>query len=269
MTVGPEPDIGGSTRVRLRLSYNGSGFSGFAENVGVRTVAGELRSRLERVYRQPLPLTCSGRTDAGVHAREQYVHFDVHDALVEPDRLRRSLNSFLAPEVVVAEVAIVGMDFHARHSPEWRRYRYLVLNTELADPFLAGLTWWVHDELDRDAMASATERIVGTHDFSAFCRRPRSKPDASLVRTVIDAGWCDDPGLAGGPPLLRFEITATGFCHQMVRALVGFIVDIGRGRFAAGDVDAIIDAKDRSEVGNLAPPQGLYLWDVGLEPYVP
>lgn len=255
------------TRVRLRLSYDGRGFSGFAENVGVRTVAGELRTKLERVYRQPIPITCSGRTDAGVHAREQYVHFDVRSALVEPDRLRRSLNSFLAPEVVVDEVTVVDASFHARHSPLWRQYRYLVLNAPRPDPFLAGLTWWVHEELDLEAMNAATALIVGTHDFSTFCRRPRSKPDASLVRTVLAAGWSDDGGLDGGPPLRRLEITATGFCHQMVRAIVGFIVDIGRGRFGVDDVAATIEARDRSMVGNLAPPNGLYLWRVGLEPF--
>lgn len=257
----------GSTRVLLRLSYDGGGFSGFAENVGVRTVAGEIRTKLERVYRQPIPLTCSGRTDAGVHAREQYVHFDVRGSLVEPDRLRRSLNSFLAPEVVVHDVSIVEPTFHARHSPHWRRYRYLVLNSERPDPFLARLAWWVHEELDRDSMVAAAAQLVGTHDFSTFCRRPRSKPDASLVRTVLDTSWSDDPGLDGGPPLLRFEITATGFCHQMVRALVGYIVDIGRGRFDVDDVGATLAARDRSLVGNLAPPHGLYLWKVGLEPY--
>lgn len=177
------------------------------------------------------------------------------------------MNSFLAPEVVVHDVVIVDTDFHARHSPLWRQYRYLVLNAPRPDPFLARLSWWVHEDLDRRAMDAATELIVGTHDFSTFCRRPRSKPDASLVRTLLAARWSDDAGLDGGPPLLRLEMTATGFCHQMVRALVGFIVDIGRGRFAVDDVEATIAARDRSMVGNLAPPHGLYLWRVGFEPF--
>lgn len=251
----------------MKLSYDGSGFSGFAENVGVTTVAGEIRSRLERVYRQPLPLTCSGRTDAGVHAREQYVHFDVAAALVEPERLRRSLNSFLAPDIVIEEVRVVDPNFSARYTPLWRQYRYLVLNQELPDPFQAQTSWWVHDQLDRAAMDIATRKFVGAHDFSTFCRRPRSKPDASLTRTIFDARWSDRIDPHGAPDLLQFEITASAFCHQMVRAIVGFLVDVGRGRFSCEDVEVILGSGDRSRVGNLAPPHGLCLWQVGFEPY--
>lgn len=255
------------TRVRLCLAYDGGPFSGFAENTGVVTVAGELRAKLERVYRQPIGLTCSGRTDAGVHARTQYVHFDVFGSLVEPERLRRSLNSFLAPRIVVRDVTVVAPDFSARHSARWRQYRYHVLNQPLPDPFLAATSWWVHEPLDRAAMDRATACLIGTHDFSTFCRRPRSKPEASLVRSLLGARWSEQPGEPGRPDLLTFEITATAFCHQMVRAIVGFLVDVGRGRFAADDTAEIIAARDRSRVGNLAPPQGLWLWDVGFEPY--
>lgn len=257
------------TRVCLRLSYDGSHFSGFAENRGVRTVAGEIRTKLERIYRQPIKLTCSGRTDAGVHAREQFVHFDVASALVEPDRLSRSLNSFLAPQVVVDDVSIVDDGFSARYSARWRSYRYQVLNAPLPEPFLAQRAWWVHEDLDRIAMGDAAELLIGTHDFSTFCRRPRSKPDASLVRTVLEARWQTVPGVLGSPELLQFQISATAFCHQMVRAIVGFLVDIGRGRFDVGEVERILASGDRSRVGNLAPPHGLYLWRVGFEPYEP
>ncbi|MCB1257489.1 MAG: hypothetical protein KDB26_10310, partial [Microthrixaceae bacterium] len=128
-------------------------------------------------------------------------------------------------------------------------------------------SWFVHEPLDRAAMDLATVRIVGTHDFSTFCRRPRSKPDASLVRSVLHAEWSDQVDQFGRPDMVTFQITATAFCHQMVRALVGFLVDVGRGRFSVDEVDDIIRSGDRSRVGNLAPPHGLTLWKVGFEPH--
>jgi tRNA pseudouridine38-40 synthase len=253
----------GATNVCLRLSYDGGSFSGFAENVGVRTVAGALREKLERVYGQPITLACAGRTDAGVHARAQFVSFAVRNALVEPERLQRSLNSLLAPSVVVSEVRVVDPRFDARHAARWRSYRYHVLDAELPDPFLDRTTWWVRWPLEVEAMQDASRCLIGVHDFSAFCRRPRSTPNATLVRRLLHAQWVREPGQDGRPPLLRFEISATAFCHQMVRSIVGTLIDVGRGRITVADVERILAAADRTRMGNIAPPQGLCLWDVG------
>ncbi|MHB1137848.1 MAG: tRNA pseudouridine(38-40) synthase TruA [Microthrixaceae bacterium] len=253
----------GATRVLLRLSYDGGAFSGFAENRGVTTVAGVLRAKLERVYGQPLTLSCAGRTDAGVHARAQHVTFTVHDEVVEPERLQRSLNSLLAPTVVVQEVRVVDARFDARYAARWRSYRYHVLDAPLPDAFLAATTWWVRWPLDPDAMSEAARSLLGVHDFSAFCRRPRSTPNATLVRRLLQAEWVREPAIDGRPALLRFDISATAFCHQMVRSIVGTLVDVGRGKLQVDDVARILDAADRTRMGNIAPPQGLCLWDVG------
>ncbi len=247
----------------LRLSYDGGAFSGFAENVGVETVAGALRAKLERVYGQPLVLSCAGRTDAGVHARAQHVTFTVRGALVESERLQRSLNSLLAPSVVVHEVRVVDARFDARYAARWRSYRYHVLDAPLPDPFLAATTWWVHWPLDVERMQEAAACLLGVHDFSAFCRRPRSTPNATLVRRLLQAEWVREPARDGRPALLRFDISATAFCHQMVRSIVGTLVDVGRGKLAVSDVARILEAADRTRMGNIAPPQGLCLWDVG------
>lgn len=247
----------------LRLSYDGGAFSGFAENLGVETVAGALRAKLERVYGQPLVLSCAGRTDAGVHARAQHVTFTVRGALVEPERLQRSLNSLLAPSVVVHEVRVVDPRFDARYAARWRSYRYHVLDAPLPDPFLAATTWWVHWPLDVERMQQAAACLLGVHDFSAFCRRPRSTPNATLVRRLLQAEWVREPAQDGRPALLRFDISATAFCHQMVRSIVGTLVDVGRGKLAVADVARILEAADRTRMGNIAPPQGLCLWDVG------
>lgn len=257
---GPGPVPGGaSERFRLDLSYDGSGFHGFAENRDVDTVAGRLRAALERVLRHPVELTCAGRTDAGVHARGQVVSFDT-TAGPDPARLRDSLNGLLGPRIVVRTVQRVDRGFDARFSARCRTYRYTVLNRDVPDPFLAATAWWVAEPLDRAALAEACPPLLGEHDFSSFCRRPRTEQPVSLVRRVLDAGW-SEPGPE--PGLIVFEITATAFCHQMVRSVVGLLVDVGRGHRTPADVAAAIAARDRSRAGQLAPPHGLVLWEVG------
>ncbi len=252
---------GAPVRLRLDLGYDGSGYRGFAENRGVDTVAGRLREALERVLRHPVDLTCAGRTDAGVHARGQVVSFDT-TAAPDPERLRDSLNGLLGPSIVVRSVRTVGADFDARFSATSRTYRYTVLNRDVPDPFRARTAWWVPEPLDRVALAEACPPLLGEHDFSSFCRRPRGDREVSLVRRVRSAGWTelDD---ADGPGVLVFEISASSFCHQMVRSVVGLLVDVGRGRRTPADVQAAIAARDRARAGQLAPPHGLVLWEVG------
>lgn len=265
------PLAGGSgasgTRLALLVAYDGSAFHGFAENVGVATVAGRLRAALERVLGHPVALTCAGRTDTGVHARGQVVSFD-SDRAPDPASLRDSLNSMVGPEVVVRRVDTVDGDFDARFSARWRRYHYHLLTGEVPDPFLAATTWWVAAPLDLAAMDAAAQVLVGEHDFSSFCRRPRTgpcDPPASLVRRVHHARWtppCDD-GVA------RFEILASAFCHQMVRSIVGALVAVGRGRLDAAGLAALLAARDRRGAPNLAPPHGLVLDAVGYDDVVP
>lgn len=210
-------------------------------------------------------LTCAGRTDAGVHARAQVVTVELRDPVRSlPDAaLRDALNALVGPSVAVKHVRPCPEDFDARRSATSRTYRYLVLAGEVPDPFLASTAWWLGERLAVDAMAEACGALVGEHDFSSFCRRPRGQAEVSLVRRVLAASWeaVDDAGATGGD-LLRFEITATAFCHQMVRSIVGLLVDVGRGRRTRSDVASALAARDRSEVGNLAPPHGLTLWSV-------
>ncbi|RTL09027.1 MAG: tRNA pseudouridine synthase A [Acidimicrobiia bacterium] len=155
-------------------------------------------------------------------------------------------------------------DFDARFSARSRTYRYTVWSSEVPDPFLATSAWWVDQPLDLDAMRTASEQVVGEHDFSCFCRRPRATaPGAepvSLVRRVLSARWDESPERPG---LLTFTISATAFCHQMVRSITGMVVDVGRGRRTPDDVTAALASLDRARAGQLAPPHGLVLWEVG------
>jgi tRNA pseudouridine38-40 synthase len=255
----PEPAApsGPLVRVRVLLGYDGSGFHGFAEQPGVRTVAGVLRAALERVLGHPVELTCAGRTDRGVHAWGQVVSFDAAADRFDAERLVRSVQKLCGPEIAVREVAEAASGFDARHSARSRTYRYTVLARPTPDPFLARTTWHVPEPLEIRLLELACDPFLGEHDFSAFCRRPKGEPDVSLVRRVLDARWEDL-----GEGRLRFEITATAFCHQMVRSIVGTIVAAGRGRIRAGDIRAILASGDRNAAPPIAPPQGLCLWHV-------
>lgn len=243
----------------MLVAYDGTDFHGFAAQPGQRTVAGVLATAIEKVARAPVELTCAGRTDSGVHAWGQVVSVDL-PAATDLEQLSRSLNKLCAPDIVVREVAHAAPDFDARFSARSRTYRYTVLSRPVPDPFLARTAWHVPTPLQLDLLSLACDPFLGEHDFSAFCRRPKVGADeepASLVRRVLDAGWTDL-----GEGVLRFEITATAFCHQMVRSVVGTVVSAGHGQVRAGEIRGILASGDRANAAPIAPPQGLCLWHV-------
>ena len=249
-----------SRRVRLLLAYDGSHFHGFATNDGVRTVAGSLNDALSTIAQSDIEVQGAGRTDAGVHAWGQVVSVDL-PADLDLETLPRRLTKMCAPGVVVREAAPADADFSARFSATWRHYRYLVLNDETPDPFMAATSWHVSQPLNLPLMQMACDPLVGEHDFSSFCRRPK-EGEHSLVRRVVSAEWTEQR-TEHGARLLRFEIRATAFCHQMVRSIVGTLVDVGTGKFTPGQITGILAARSRSAAGQVAPPEGLCLWEVG------
>ena len=239
----------------MRVAYDGSPFHGFARNPGVRTVQGDLEQALSEVLRHPVEVTCAGRTDAGVHAVGQLVSFDADGSHFDAVALDRALNRMLAPAIAVDDVEVAAPDFDARRSCTSRTYRYHVLNSRVADPLLHNLVWHVREPLDLEAMNDAASRIVGSHDFRAFSKRNKSRPDESFVRQVGAAAW------SARPPVMRFEITANAFTHQMVRSLVGMLVEVGRGRRDPAEMDEALAATTRDHVPSPAPPRGLVLWE--------
>jgi tRNA pseudouridine38-40 synthase len=250
-------------RARLLVAYDGAGFHGFAENPGVATVAGTLATTIARVVRRPVELTGAGRTDTGVHAVGQVVSCDL-PVDTDLEGLVRRVNKMCAPRLVVRSAQWVAHDFDARHSAQWRRYRYTVLNRAVPDPFLAATSWHVPQPLAIRAMQLGCDPLIGEHDFSSFCRRPKVEPGTappSLVRRVLSASWHRAPAELG-EDVWWFEIRATAFCHQMVRSIVGTLVDVGLGRLHAGEIRGILLARDRSAAGQVAPPHGLCLLDV-------
>jgi tRNA pseudouridine38-40 synthase len=268
----------GTQRWRLLVAYDGAAFRGFAVQPEVPTVAGALRQALERTARlseAPL-ITCAGRTDAGVHARGQVVHVDLPPIPYDGPGLARAINRQLAPQVVVRRAEEVGPEFDARRSATGRSYRYLVWNAPEADPLLAPIAWHVREALDLVAMRTASDVLLGSHDFRSFCRRPPGT-DASepIVRRVTLARWSVDTGPEAvdadgvAPPdqdergrLLRFDIAASSFCHQMVRSLVASLVDVGRGRQNAAGLLERLRAASRQPMPEPAPAEGLCLVSV-------
>ena len=247
----------GPAKVRLVVAYDGTGFRGFAAQPSqsrVRTVGGSLSAAIEKVLRHSVELVCAGRTDSGVHAWGQVVSFEAEPGL-DPWRLQSALNSMLGPEIVVRSADLVEPGFDARRSATARTYVYTIVNRSSADPFLARYAWWVAEPLDVTLLRLAADVFVGEHDFASFCRK--GPEGSSTVRRVLASRWRDE-----GEGVLRFEIRSSSFCWQMVRAIVGTLVEVGNGKRRPGDLMAVLRAADRAGAGQLAPPHGLCLWDV-------
>ena len=274
-----------SVRLHLRLAYDGTLFHGWARQPQVRTVQAEVEDALALVLRSPhrLPVVCAGRTDAGVHARDQHVHVDVPSGLLVPfvasptatdptaaslgdlpvdvaasielSGLARRLNGVLGDDVRVGQVEIAPPGFDARFSVKWRQYEYRIADGAPLDPLRRHFVWHRPGELDLAAMDALAGSLLGEHDFAALCRH---RPDASTVRTILALGWARD--VATGEAVMT--VRADAFCHSMVRSLVGLMVAVGDGtRTEQWARDIVAAGRRRPEVVAV-PPHGLVLAEV-------
>lgn len=253
----------GFRRARFVVAYDGSAFRGFAPNPHVATVMGELTRAFSTVVRQQVVLTGAGRTDAGVHAWGQVISGDLP---VDADLggLVRRINKLCAPAISIRQPEWTDDEFDARFSATWRQYRYHIWNDRSPNPLLAHISWHVPDPLEIRLMQAGAAPLIGEHDFSSFCRRPKTAEgqiEPSMMRRLYEIQWSrvDDT------PMLRLEIRGSAFCHQMVRSIVGSLVDVGLRRLTPADVNAVLRARDRNVAGRVAPPQGLVLWAVGYD----
>ncbi len=258
--IGQDADLlhSGALVVGAIVSYVGTGFSGFAFQQGQATVAGELLRAAEVCVGERPRLSVAGRTDSGVHARAQVISFPLNDSRgFSPDRFVKSMNSLLDERISVRAAWIAEEGFHARFSARYRKYRYRFVLGATRDPFTGPTSWLVTDDLDVPKMREGSRYFLGEHDFSSFCRKA---PDgASLIRRVDEVVFEDSPGM------LDFWITASSFCHQMVRSIVGLLYLVGTSEVAPEYVEAALKARDRSWVRMLAPASGLTLWEVGYD----
>ena len=267
-------------RVRIDLSYDGSGFSGWARQPGRRTVQQTLEDALSRVLRLPAApqLTVAGRTDAGVHARGQVAHVDlpaqcweaaVGQAASPADgqdtsqaagrgvrTVQRRLSRVLPPDVRVCGIGPAPPGFDARFSALWRRYAYRVCDDPAAaDPLRRHETLWYPRRLSIDPMNEASRACLGEHDFAAFCRR---REGASTIRELLRLEW-ERPA----PSLVLATVVADAFCHNMVRALVGALLRVGDGTKPAGWPAHVLTAAQRDPGVPVVAPHGLCLEEIG------
>lgn len=241
-------------RLKLVLAYDGTGFNGWQIQAGSgqRTVQGCLEEALTRICNAPVRAHGSGRTDSGVHALAQTVHADIPENRTDMP-WQRALNAVLPDDVSVLHASLAADDFHARYSALSKTYTYSLWPESRYDIPQRRNFVWATGALDFEAMDAAARHYVGEHDFKAF--QNVGTPVKSTVRTVTLAAR--EPGLFPGEVCWRFE--ADGFLKQMVRNLVGLLVEIGRGRFAPDDIPGIIRGRDRKIAFVTAPPQGLTL----------
>jgi tRNA pseudouridine38-40 synthase len=270
--------------LKLTVAYDGTAYVGWQRQAEGVSIQGLIETAVARIEEQPATVTGAGRTDAGVHALAQVASVSVASA-IPCDAYQRALNASLPADVRVLAVEEASSDFHARFSARGKSYRYRLWLGPVASPFEARFAWHVTHALDRDAMREALAACVGRYDFAALQATGTDVKDtirtitaARLTETSADAKASashgpprdasasprapGDPADRAGSSLVAIDITGDGFLRHMVRTLVGTLVEIGRGRWAAGDMAAILDSRDRGRAGPTAPPQGLFLVEV-------
>ncbi|MFZ1820775.1 MAG: tRNA pseudouridine(38-40) synthase TruA [Acidimicrobiia bacterium] len=257
------------------FSYVGTNLHGSAEQVGipldvVPTVVGKMRFVIELVAQSKVDINLAGRTDKGVHARAQVANF-VFPGDIDSKKMIRALNSKLSPEITVHTLEKVDPAFHARFSATARTYRYYIYNAENQHTFYSAFTWHIYNDLNLENMIEASKHFLGEHDFTTFCRtNPAVKNNIRNVQRLdfYEVNKSNDLfNIAGiqnetNSRLLCVEIKANAFCWQMVRSIVGTLVDVGRGVLSPNEIVTMLEAKDRSVTKQLAISQGLTLYEI-------
>ncbi len=260
--------------IRLKVAYDGTQFAGWQVQPTLPTVQGCIERAIFETSGETVRLLSAGRTDSGVHALGQVANF--HSAApIPPDRWRPALQAKLPPEIVIIDSNEVPLEFHATFSAKSKRYRYLILNQVVESPFLRNYAWRISQPLDADAMHAAAQCLVGRHDFRSFESHWPNK--ATSIRTVSHLsvrrahGWelwsgmplHVEPAVVASrlsdAPFICLEIEADGFLYNMVRAITGTLVNVGRGTWSAADVERVLNAMNREIAGGTAPACGLYM----------
>jgi len=246
-----------SRTIKLTLAYDGTDFAGWQFQLNQRTVQDTLEQTVAKVTGQFSRVTASGRTDAGVHALAQIVSFETASSL-PAEVLWRALNAELPHDMAALTVEDAPDSFHAQRDARRKRYRYVICDHRVRDLFRRRYAWQVFNRLDAPAMQRAAAQLVGRHDFASF--ETAGSERETTERTVFDLTVCRHE-----PPedrVVQVEVEADGFLYNMVRNIVGTLVEIGQGRQAESWIADVLAARDRRRAGPTAPPQGLFLISV-------
>lgn len=245
-------------KVKCVLSYDGTNFSGFQIQPDERTVQGELELALKKLHKgKAIRLHPSGRTDAGVHAKRQVIHFESPLEITELSWVK-ALNAMVPDDIVILETSYEADDFHARYNACEKEYRYYVLNTTNKDVFKRHYVYQFPYSLNIERIKQACKYFEGKHDFTTFSSA-KATIKGSKVRTLTEVS-CQKNGNE-----LEFIFRGDGFLYNMVRIIVGTLLDIGQGRQNLTDISLLLEKRDRQLLGKTAPPEGLYLWNVHYE----
>lgn len=239
--------------IKCEVSYDGSNYHGFQYQPNARTVQGELINSIYKLTKESTKIIASGRTDAGVHARKQVCNFYTNSS-IPADKWTDALNSVLPKDIIVIKTEEVPFSFHSRFDVKRKTYRYSIYHNKINDVFRRNYSWFIPYPLSTDKMKQAVKLFIGVHDFTSFSS---AKSDTeNKIREIYDSKlWMEDNEII-------FEITGNGFLYNMVRIIVGTLVEIGRGKMPSEEISNLLKQKNRIHAGVTAPPQGLILWDV-------
>lgn len=249
-------------RYFLEISYNGIPFHGWQRQPNAVSVQEELERSLSIVFQKEILITGAGRTDTGVHARQMFAHFDVPGLIEDDKTLIRSLNRLCGPNIAIKRIISVAKDAHARFDASERTYKYFIIYQK--SPFLKDFSWFSPTPLDLDRMNEAARLLLDTKDFTSF-----AKLHTDVKTNICDvrrAYWENYENLEGVPGIV-FTISADRFLRNMVRAIVGTLVEVGRGKKSVSDFRSVIESADRCTAGTSMPGEGLFLWEVKY-PYI-
>lgn len=249
-------------RYFLKLAYDGSGFHGWQSQPNACSVQQTLEDALSLIYGREMKITGAGRTDTGVHARTMYAHFDADSLIPDNRRLIQSLNRLCGRGIAVHDIISVPEEAHARFDALSRTYKYFVIYSK--SPFLDRSAWHSPQYLDIRKMNEAAALLLANDDFTSFAKL-HSDVKTNICK-VYQAAWEPYDNIFAVPGIV-FTITADRFLRNMVRAVVGTLVDVGRGKIDINDFRDIIDRKDRCAAGTSMPAHALYLWDIRY-PYI-
>lgn len=239
--------------IKLIIEYDGSNYHGWQSQINASAVQDIIRKAIMRLTGEECTLIGSGRTDAGVHAYGQVANFHT-DSSIPSEKFSYALNSLLPKDIVIRGSSEVNDDFHSRFSAKGKKYRYVIYNSEFPSALLRNRAFHVTNFLDFDEMYKAVCFFKGTHDFSAF------KASGSSVKTPIRT--ITDITLERRDSTIVFEIAGSGFLYNMVRIIVGTLLEVGTGKIKSDSIPEIINSRDRNKAGKTAPPQGLFLIEV-------